>query len=306
MAEELIKQLLEAGVHFGHQAKRWNPKMAPFIFGERSSIYIIDLEKTAEYLKRARDFLRELARKGETVLFVGTKKQAQDIIVEQAKACGMYYVSRRWLGGLLTNFATIKKSIARLKAIEKMRESGEDKSFTKKEVSLFMKEKDKLEKNLGGIKDMERLPSALFVVDSKKEELSVREARKLGIPVVALIDTNSNPEMVDYPIPGNDDALKSIRLIVSLVAESVAEGRKGFLEYLAQVNIKPQEDASAAIGAQGPAANEGEAAEPIKDEIAAIAQEADVDKDGEGSRGPTKVKPIDASQQARLRRSNKK
>lgn len=280
--------------------------MAPFIFGERSSIYIIDLEKTAEYLKRARDFLRELARKGETVLFVGTKKQAQDIIVEQAKACGMYYVSRRWLGGLLTNFATIKKSIARLKAIEKMRESGEDKSFTKKEVSLFMKEKDKLEKNLGGIKDMERLPAALFVVDSKKEELSVREARKLGIPVAALIDTNSNPEMVDYPIPGNDDALKSIRLIVSLVAESVAEGRKGFLEYLAQVNIKPQEDVSAAIGAQGPAADEGEAAEPIKDEIAAIAQEADVDKDGEDSRGPTKVKPIDASQAARLRRSNKK
>lgn len=306
MTEELIKQLLEAGVHFGHQAKRWNPKMAPFIFGERSSIYIIDLEKTAEYLKRARDFLQDLARKGESVLFVGTKKQAQDIIVEQAKACGMYYVSRRWLGGLLTNFTTIKKSIARLKAIEKMRESGEDKSFTKKEVSLFMKEKEKLEKNLGGIKDMERLPGALFVVDSKKEELAVREARKLGIPVVALIDTNSNPEMVDYPIPGNDDALKSIRLIVSLVAESVAEGRKGFLEYLAQVNIKPQADASAAAATEAAAGSETEAGE-LKEEIIALTQEVDVDKNEEGlKKPPLKVKPIDASQQARLRRSNKK
>lgn len=306
MAEELIKQLLEAGVHFGHQAKRWNPKMAPFIFGERSSIYIIDLEKTSEYLKRARDFLEGLSRKGESVLFVGTKKQAQDIIVEQAKACGMYYVSRRWLGGLLTNFATIKKSIARLKAIDKMQEDGSSKSFTKKEVSLFLKERDKLEKNLGGIKDMERLPGALFVVDSKKEELAVREARKLGIPVVALIDTNSNPEMVDYPIPGNDDALKSIRLIVGLVAESIAQGRKGFLEYLAQVNIKPQEDASAGQAPEGAAVDAEEGGE-LKEEIIAFAQEVvDVDKDEEGSKRPSKVKPIDASQQARLRRSNKK
>lgn len=306
MAQDLIKQLLEAGVHFGHQAKRWNPKMAPFIFGERGSIYIIDLEKTAQCLERARSFLKELAQKGETILFVGTKRQAQDIIAQQAKACGMYYVSHRWLGGLLTNFLTIKKSIARLKEIDKMKEDGSRSSFTKKEVSLFLKEGEKLEKNLGGIKEMERLPAALFVVDSKKEELAVREARKLGIPVAALIDTNSDPDMVDYPIPGNDDAIKSIRLITGLIAESIAEGRKGFLEYLAQVNIKPQ--AEEAPGAQAaPGGGEAEDKAEVKEEIVELAEKAvGVDKDEEGLKRAAKVKPQDSAQDARLRRRGRK
>lgn len=305
MAEELIKQLLEAGVHFGHQAKRWNPKMAPFIFGERSSIYIIDLEKTAEYLQRARDFLKELAQKGEIVLFVGTKKQAQAIITEAAKACGMYYVSHRWLGGLLTNFATIKKSISRLKDIGKMKEDGRVRSFTKKEVSLLLKEEGKLEKNLGGVKDMERLPGAIFVVDSKKEELAVREARKLGIPVAALIDTNSDPDMVDYPIPGNDDAIKSIRLITTLIAESIAEGRKGFLEYLAQVNIKPQAEEAALPAQEGAAAAAEDAV--AKEEIIELAEKVvGIDKDEEDLKRPSKVKPPDAALDTRLKRRSKK
>ncbi len=239
MAEELIKQLLEAGVHFGHQTKRWNPKMAPYIFGKRSSIYIIDLEKTADFLQKARDFLKDLARKGEVVLFVGTKKQAQETVKEQALACGMYFVDHRWPGGLMTNFATIKKSITRLKDIEKMKEDGRMQGFSKKEISLMMKEHDKLERNFGGIKNMERLPGALFIIDSKKESTAIAEARKLKMPIVALIDTNCDPDMITYPIPGNDDAIKSIKMITSLVAESVAEGRKGFLDYLAQANVKP-------------------------------------------------------------------
>lgn len=295
MAEELLKQLLEAGTHFGHQTKRWNPKMAPYIFGERNAIYIIDLEKTVECLRRAQDFLRELARKGDIVLFAGTKRQAQDIIKEQAQACGMYWVSHRWLGGLLTNFSTIKKSIARLKEIEKMEKDGLFKSFTKKEVSLLLKEREKLERNLGGIKDMERLPSALYVVDSKKEELVVKEAKKMGIPVVALIDTNCNPEVIDYPIPGNDDALKSIRLITTLIAEAVASGRKGFLEYLAQVNIKPQAEELAAAG--------GEAEDiKVKEEIVELAEQAaGIDKEGEMKK-PLKTKAADIAAESRMRR----
>lgn len=304
MAEELLKQLLEAGTHFGHQTKRWNPKMAPYIFGERNAIYIIDLEKTVECLRRAQDFLRELARKGDIVLFAGTKRQAQDIIREQAQACGMYWVSHRWLGGLLTNFSTIKKSIARLKEIEKMEKDGLFKSFTKKEVSLLLKEREKLERNLGGIKDMERLPSALFVVDSKKEELAVKEAKKIGIPVVALIDTNCNPEVIDYPIPGNDDALKSIRLITTLIAEAVASGRKGFLEYLAQVNIKPQ----APIGGEAEelAAAGGEAEDiGVKEEIVELAEQAaGVDKDGEMKK-PLKAKAADIAAEGRMRRTKR-
>ena len=301
MTNELIKQLLEAGVHFGHQTKRWNPKMAPYIFGERNKVYIIDLEKTAECLQKARDFLKDLTRKGGSVLFVGTKRQAQDIIREQAGLCGMYWVSQRWLGGLLTNYATIKKSIARLKEINKMQEDGSIKSFTKKEISLMMKERDKLEKNLGGIKDMERLPGALFVIDSKKEELSVAEARKLGIPIVALIDTNCNPELIDYPIPGNDDAIKSIRLVASLISESVAEGRKGFLEYLAQVSVNVKED-------KEPAASQ-EAVIEIKEEILEIAENvAALNKGEDGdSRKAIKVKPVEgAAPGARLNKRGKK
>lgn len=298
MAEELLKQLLEAGTHFGHQTKRWNPKMAPYIFGERNAIYIIDLEKTVECLRRAQDFLRELARKGDIILFAGTKRQAQDIIREQAQACGMYWVSHRWLGGLLTNFSTIKKSIARLKEIERMEKDGLFKSFTKKEVSLLLKEREKLEGNLGGIKDMERLPCALFVVDSKKEELAVKEAKKMGIPVVALIDTNCNPEVIDYPIPGNDDALKSIRLITTLIAEAVASGRKEFLEYLAQVNIKPQAEELAAAG--GETEDIG-----VKEEIVELAEQAaGVDKDGEMKK-PLKAKAADIAPLSRMRRTKR-
>lgn len=304
MAEELLKQLLEAGTHFGHQTKRWNPKMAPYIFGERNAIYIIDLEKTVERLRLAQDFLRELARKGDIVLFAGTKRQAQDIIREQAQACGMYWVSHRWLGGLLTNFSTIKKSIARLKEIEKMEKDGLFKSFTKKEVSLLLKEREKLERNLGGIKDMERLPSALFVVDSKKEELAVKEAKKMGIPVVALIDTNCNPELIDYPIPGNDDALKSIRLITTLIAEAVASGRKGFLEYLAQVNIKPQ--SSLQGQAEELAVAQGEAEDiKVKEEIVELAEQAaGVDKEGEMKK-PLKAKAADIAPLSRMRRTKR-
>lgn len=303
MAEELIKQLLEAGVHFGHQTKRWNPKMASFIFGERNSVYIIDLEKTVEYLKRARDFLKELTRRGEMVLFVGTKKQAQDIIREQAAACGMYVVSHRWLGGLLTNFSTIKKSIARLKDIDKMKEDGRISSFTKKEVSILSKERDKLEKNLGGIKDMERLPAALFVVDSKKEELAIAEAKKLGIPVAALIDTNCNPDLIDYPIPGNDDAIKSIRLITTLVAESIAEGRKGFLEYLSQANIQSQAEE---LVSQEKESSNPEGAVEVKEEVVELVEEAvSIDKEGD-SKKPLKPKAADAALDSKGKRRGKK
>lgn len=237
MATEIIKQLLEAGVHFGHQAKRWNPKMAQFIFGQRSGIYIVNLEKTVDCLNAARDFLLNLATQGKSLLFVGTKKQAQEIIEKEARRCGMYWVNNRWLGGLLTNFSTIKKSINRLKEIEQMKQDGTFQKLTKKEVSRLEKEMEKLKKNFSGIVNMEGLPSCLFVVDTKKEEIAVKEALRLAIPVVALIDTNSNPDIIDYPIPGNDDAMKSIGLITSLIADTVMEGRKKFLEYLSKEGV---------------------------------------------------------------------
>lgn len=237
MPSDLIKQLLEAGVHFGHQTKRWNPKMKKFIFGSRSGIYIIDLEKTEECLNKARDFLLGLTSKGDAVLFVGTKKQAQEAIKQEAIRCGMYYVSERWPGGLLTNFATIKKSINRLKDIERMKEDGTYQKLTKKEIAHLEKELAKLNKNFSGIREMEHLPKAMFVVDTKKEETAVREAKRLAIPIIGLIDTNSNPDMINYPIPGNDDAAKSIKMVVSLIAETVLEGRKKFLSYLSEENI---------------------------------------------------------------------
>lgn len=241
MPSDLIKQLLEAGVHFGHQTKRWNPKMKKFIFGARSGIYIIDLEKTQECINAARDFLMEITSKGEFVLFVGTKKQAQDVIKQEAIRSGMYYVTDRWPGGMLTNFATIKKSINRLKDIEKMRTDGTFEKLTKKEIARLEKELAKLNKNFSGIVPMERMPKAAFVVDTKKEETAVHEARRLGIPIIGLIDTNSNPDLVDYPIPGNDDATKSIRTVVSLLADTIIEGRKKFLSYLAQEGVKVEE-----------------------------------------------------------------
>jgi small subunit ribosomal protein S2 len=235
---ELIKQLLEAGVHFGHQTKRWNPKMKKFIFGSRSGIYIIDLEKTEECVNKARDFLMDITSKGEFVLFVGTKKQAQEVVLAEAQRCGMYYVTERWPGGMLTNFATIKKSINRLKDIEKMKVDGTYEKITKKEIARLEKELTKLKKNFAGIVPMERMPKAMFVVDTKKEETAVKEAKRLGIPIVGLIDTNSNPGLVNYPIPGNDDATKSIRLVASLMADTILEGRKKFLSYLSQEGVK--------------------------------------------------------------------
>lgn len=234
MPSELIKQLLEAGVHFGHQTKRWNPKMKKYIFGSRSGIYIIDLEKTEECINKARDYLMDIASKGESVLFVGTKKQAQEVVLQEALRSGMYYVTERWPGGLLTNMSTIKKSINRLRAIEKMREDGTFEKLTKKEVARLEKELAKLNKNFSGIAKMERMPKAIVIVDIKKEETAVLEARRLGIPIVGLIDTNSNPDPVAYPIPGNDDATKSIQVIIKILSEAVIEGRKKFLSYLAK------------------------------------------------------------------------
>jgi small subunit ribosomal protein S2 len=242
VSSELIKQLLEAGVHFGHQKKRWNPKMKKFIFGERGGIYIIDLEKTEERINAARDFLLDLSSKGEFVLFVGTKKQAQEVVQEQAIRCGMYYVIERWPGGLLTNFSTIKKSINRLKDIEKMREDGTFARLTKKEVAGLEKELAKLNKNFAGIVKMERLPKAIFIVDTKKEETAVKEANRLSLPIVGLIDTNSDPDLVTYPVPGNDDATKSIRAITTIMAEAVIEGRKRFLSYLSQEGVTIQKE----------------------------------------------------------------
>ena len=247
MPSELIKQLLEAGVHFGHQTKRWNPKMKKFIFGSRSGIYIIDLEKTEECINKARDYLMDITSKGEVVLFVGTKKQAQEVVYAQALRTGMYYVTERWPGGLLTNFATIKKSINRLKDIEKMREDGTFEKLTKKEIAGLEKELAKLNKNFAGIVKMERMPKAMIVVDTKKEETAIREAKRLLIPVIGLIDTNSDPGLITYPIPGNDDATKSISLIISLLSDTILEGRKKFLSYLSQEGTvlkeeKPQEE----------------------------------------------------------------
>ena len=243
MASELIKKLLEAGVHFGHQKKRWNPKMKKFIFGERSGIYIIDLEKTETCINAARDFLVDLTSKGEFVLFVGTKKQAQEAVLQEALRCGMYYVTERWPGGLLTNFSTIKKSINRLKEIEAMKTDGTFAKFTKKEVAGLEKELFKLNKNFAGIVKMERLPKAMFVVDTKKEETAVREANRLSIPIIGLIDTNSDPDLIQYPIPGNDDATKSIRAVTALMSDAIIEGRKKFLSYLSQegVSMKGEE-----------------------------------------------------------------
>ncbi|MDD5042733.1 MAG: 30S ribosomal protein S2 [Candidatus Omnitrophica bacterium] len=238
MPSELIKQLLEAGVHFGHQTKRWNPKMKKFIFGSRSGIYIIDLEKTEECINAARDFLMDITSKGDYILFVGTKKQAQDVIKQEAQRCGMYYVTDRWPGGMLTNFVTIKKSINRLKDIEKMRTDGTFEKLTKKEVACLEKELGKLNKNFSGIVAMENMPKAVFVIDTKKEETAVLEARRLGIPIIGLIDTNSNPDLVNYPIPGNDDATKSISTIATLIADTIIEGRKKFLSYLSQEGVK--------------------------------------------------------------------
>ena len=222
-----MKQLLEAGVHFGHQTRRWNPKMAEYIYTERNGIYIINLQKTVKKIVEAYDFIKEVAESGESILFVGTKKQAQESIKEEAERVGMYYVNARWLGGMLTNFKTIQKRIERLNQLKKMEEDGTFDLLTKKEATKLKLEIEKLEKYLGGIKDMKKLPGALFIVDPRKERNAIAEARKLHIPIVAIVDTNCDPDEVDYVIPGNDDAIRAIRLIASTMANAVIEGRQG-------------------------------------------------------------------------------
>jgi len=230
LVTDLMKQLLEAGVHFGHQTKRWNPKMAQFIFGQRNGIYIINLEKTAARLEEARDFLRDVASKGSSVLFVGTKKQAKDAVIEESQRCNMFSVTERWLGGLMTNFSTIRASVKRMKDLEKMKEDGSVDVLTKKERAGLDKEWAKLHKNLAGVAEMQKLPGVVVIVDPKKEDTAAKEATKLNIPIVALIDTNSDPDAIDYPIPGNDDAIRAIKLVLSTLADGVLEGRKQFAE----------------------------------------------------------------------------
>ncbi len=222
-----MKQLLEAGVHFGHQTRRWNPKMAEYIFTERNGIYIIDLQKTVKKIEEAYSFVRDIAQDGGDILFVGTKKQAQDSIKEEAERVGMYWVNARWLGGMLTNFKTIKQRIERLEQLTRMEEDGTFDLLPKKEVLNLKNEREKLEKFLGGIKTMKKLPAALFIVDPRKEKIAIAEAKKLGIPVVAIVDTNCDPEEVDYVIPGNDDAIRAVKLIASTIANAVIEGRQG-------------------------------------------------------------------------------
>ena len=220
-----MQELLEAGVHFGHQTKRWNPKMKQYIFGQRNGIYLIDLSRTSECLRQAEQFVMRLASENRTLLFVGTKRQAQDLIVEEAQRCGMYFVNERWLGGLLTNFTTIQRSLDRLRELEAMAEDGRYESLSKKEVARLEKEKRKLHRNLDGIRQMSRLPDAVFVIDTRREKIAVDEARKLRIPVIGLVDTNCDPDDVDYVIPGNDDALRAIRLFVTRIADAVISGR---------------------------------------------------------------------------------
>ena len=227
MAVVAMKQLLEAGVHFGHQTRRWDPRMAEYIFQARNGIHIIDLQKTSKKLDEAYNFIREQAEEGKTILFVGTKKQAQECVKEAAEKCGMYYVDKRWLGGMLTNFDTIQKRIQRLKDLETMAEDGTFEVLPKKEVILLKKEMEKLERNLGGIKEMTELPGVIFLVDPKKERIAVLEAKKLGIPTVGLVDTNCDPNDVDYVIPGNDDAIRAVKLIADVIANAVIEGKQG-------------------------------------------------------------------------------
>jgi small subunit ribosomal protein S2 len=240
LSQITIKQLLEAGVHFGHQTQRWNPKMKKYIFGERNGIYIINLEITLACLEKALQFIKQVATEGKSVLFVGTKKQAQEPIRAAAESCGMPFVNQRWLGGMLTNFETIRKSIKKLDEIDKMEQDGSFQFITKKEGLALRKEREKLEKNLSGIRAMKKLPSALFVIDAELEKISLAEARKLGIPIVAVLDTNGNPDGIDFPLPGNDDAIKAIRLFCEAAADAVREGRLDF-----EKNVREKEEAEA-------------------------------------------------------------
>ncbi|HOB68431.1 MAG TPA: 30S ribosomal protein S2 [Syntrophorhabdaceae bacterium] len=242
MSNLTIKQLLEAGVHFGHQTKRWNPKMKPYIFGARNGIYIIDLQRTLKMFKEAFNFVREVASRNEYILFVGTKKQAQEAIREEATRCGAFYVNVRWLGGTMTNFQTIEKTIERFRKYEELKESDVFKVLPKKEAIGIEKEIAKLEKNIGGIKDMDRLPGAIFIVDPKKEYIAVKEAKKLGIPTVGIVDTNCDPDDIDYIIPGNDDAIRAIKLITMKIADAVLEGKELYVEEFQGKDEEPAEE----------------------------------------------------------------
>lgn len=274
MITELLKNLLEAGVHFGHQTRRWNPKMKKFIFGERSGIYIIDLEKTVERLNEARDFARNIAAKGGRFLFIGTKKQAQEVVRDEALRSGMFFVNTRWMGGLLTNFETVKKSIRKLQDIERMEKDGVFEKLTKKEIALLNKERARLISDLGGIREMTQTPEAIILVDVKKEEIAVREAQKLNIPIIAMIDTNSDPDPIDQPIPANDDAVKSIRLILGILSEGIIEGRK---EYLGTAGEKVVPVAALAPQAEEAAPVEEKIAETIPEIIKeSLSEELDV------------------------------
>ena len=259
MAVVTMKQLLEGGVHFGHQTRRWNPKMAPYIFTERNGIYIIDLQQTVKQIELAYEFVRSVSERGGSILFVGTKKQAQDSIREEAQRCGMYYVNNRWLGGTLTNYRTIAKSIQRLKELQKMEEDGTFEVLPKKEVAALMNEQEKLNRNLGGIIDMPGLPQVVYVVDPKKEHIAVAEARRLGIPIIAIVDTNCDPTEVDYVIPGNDDAIRAIKLITSIMADAVLEGRQG-----EQMTDEAAGDEEAADEAEGEKSAFGAEAEQMR------------------------------------------
>jgi small subunit ribosomal protein S2 len=269
LANITMKELLEAGVHFGHQTKRWNPRMKEYIFGERNGIYIIDLQKTLKMFKEASKFVQDLAAEGRIILFVGTKRQAQDAIAEEAGRCSMFYVNQRWLGGLLTNWVTVQKSVKRLKELDDMATDGRYELLPKKEVIKLERERKHLQANLAGIKNMSRLPDAIFVIDSNKEQIAVREARKLGIPVVAVVDTNCDPSEVDYVIPGNDDALRAIRLFTSKVSESIAEGVNAMgdkqMAEIQAVADTPAPDSTV------PEAAEGEAPAPAEGENAPVA-----------------------------------
>jgi small subunit ribosomal protein S2 len=300
------RKLLEAGVHFGHQTRRWNPKMRRFIYGERSGIYIVDLEQTLQGLERAYGFVRDVARSGATVLFVGTKKQAQDVVAEHASRVGMPFVNTRWLGGMLTNFQTIFRRLRRLSELQEMERSGAFEFLPKKEVLKLRHEKEKLERNLGGIREMERLPAAVFVIDTKKEQIAVTEANKLGIPVVAIVDTNCDPDEVDYVIPGNDDAIRSITLVTSVIADAVREGqnlagrdlqeRAGIAEPEPPPSEQPGPE-TPPVPAGAPGAVDASAAEP---EIAAepeVAPEPSAQGDSSG-RAATDQRPTEDPSQS--------
>ena len=282
------RRLLEAGVHFGHQTRRWNPKMRRYIYGERSGIYIVDLEQTLQGLERAYGFVRDVSRAGGTVLFVGTKKQAQDVVAEHASRVGMPFVNTRWLGGMLTNFQTIFRRLRRLVELREMERSGAFDFLPKKEVLKLRREKEKLERNLGGIQDLERLPAAIYVIDTKKEHIAVTEANKLGIPVVAVVDTNCDPDEVDYVIPGNDDAIRSITLVTSVIAEAIREGQG-----LAGRDLAERTGIAEPVEPEPPAPLEPEDAAPGEPEIAPEAPPREAE--GTTEQAPDEGKPSEVS-----------